>query len=187
MTVRAARADFAALLGPLAARRNSLRARRPLRSDSRRESVHVRAKARSASGPSITAATEIAPAGHRLPRGDTELPLLQRRVWVGCVAQSGKAPALFRLVPVARLRRAPSHACRKLFERSGLRREVSFCDHGHKTEQRRFSRRCKRRPPCRATQPTHARLCRLTYRRTHSASASCPQWPTHLACDICFP
>src|SRR6185369_16723488 len=53
------------------ASRNSLRALRPLRSDSRDELVYEARQGAPGPRPSITAAPEIAPAGHRLPRQPT--------------------------------------------------------------------------------------------------------------------
>src|SRR5205814_6982474 len=62
--------DFAVKIGLEPASCNSLRALRPLRSAMHDEHETWRAKARSGPRPIFTAATEIAPAGYRLPRRD---------------------------------------------------------------------------------------------------------------------
>ncbi len=130
-----------------------------LRSDNRGESDHEARYGAPAPGPSIAAAPEIAPAGHRPPRQPTVTArrtslahtVLQRRGRAGCGAHEDRAPAMTRLAPAL----APSSSCSsQLSERSPLAQRV--LRRGRKAGQRRFSRRPWRRPPCQrvAARPT---------------------------------
>ena len=142
---------------------NSLRSLRSLRSTAAASQTTKRA-ARADPGAALLVATEIAPAGHRLPRVPpswlarrrTPPPVQQRRARAGCSAPLRRREAQGSW---PRAQRASSTDSSRLFERSERSERSEFCDGATRPSIAGESARSADRRS-EALRPARTRLCR---------------------------